>query len=86
VANFILIFREVEIQWEESEKIQKKCARMSYRNAIQNLVTKVRVTGTLIERNPEHQYQLLTEEKLDETGDQLQHSSRKFLKRLAQKI
>jgi hypothetical protein len=40
----------------------------------------------LIARKPEHQHQLLTEEKLDETGDQIELSPRKFLKLLAKEI
>jgi hypothetical protein len=55
----MLIFCEVELQWKESEKILKNSALISNRNTIQNLVNKVRVTGTLIERKPEQKDQLL---------------------------
>jgi transposase len=51
---------------------------------IQNLVNKVSVTGSLIERKPKREHRVLTEENLEEIGDRLEQSSPRFLKAVVQ--
>jgi hypothetical protein len=50
------------------------------RNTVHNLVSKVRTIGILIDMEPKHQHWILTEEKLDEFGAQLEHLPCKSLK------
>lgn len=49
------------------------------RQPIHNLVDKGTTTGVLIDWTQICQYWILTEEELDEIGDQLQQSSCKFI-------
>jgi transposase len=48
------------------------------------LVYKLRTTGLLIDTKQKHKRRLLTEEKLDDIGARLEHTTRKSLKCLAQ--
>jgi hypothetical protein len=41
--------------------------------------------GLLIDKKPKHKRRVLTEEKLDDVGTRLEHTSRKSLKLLAQR-
>lgn len=50
------------------------------RNSVNNLVNKVRMTGMWIDRKPKHQHWILTEEKLDDIGAQLEQLPCKSLK------
>jgi transposase len=50
---------------------------------IQNLVNKLRTTGLLTDKKQKHKRRGLTEEKLDDIGARLEHTSKNSLKRLA---
>jgi transposase len=54
------------------------------RETVHRLVNKVRWTGSVLDRKAESKRRVLTEEKLDEIGAQLEHTPRKSLRRLAQ--
>jgi transposase len=58
--------------------------RVPSRQAIHNLVNKVRSTGLLIDKKQKHKRRVLTEEKLDDIGARLEHTPTKSLKHLAQ--
>jgi hypothetical protein len=47
-------------------------------------VNTLRTTGLLIDKKQKHKRRVLTEEKLDDIGPGLEHTSRKSLKRLTQ--
>jgi hypothetical protein len=49
-------------------------------------VNKLRTTGLLIDKKQKHKRRVVTEEKLDDIGARLEHTPRKSLKSLAQKI
>jgi transposase len=54
------------------------------RQTIHNLINKLRTMGLLIDKKQKHKHQVLTDEKLDDIGARLEHTSRKSLKHLAQ--
>jgi hypothetical protein len=56
--------------------------RVPSRQTIHNLLNKLGTTGLLIDKKEKHKCQVLTEEKLDDTGARLE--PRKSLKHLAQ--
>jgi hypothetical protein len=57
--------------------------RVPSRQAIHNLMNKLRTTGLLIEKKQKYKHPVLTE-KLDDIGARLEHITRKSLNRLAQ--
>jgi transposase len=67
-------------------KFQRKFhdERVPSTQIIHNLVNKLRTTGLLTDKKQKHERQVLTEEKLDDIGNKLEHTPRKSLKRLAQ--
>jgi transposase len=58
--------------------------RLPSTQTIHNLVNKLRTAGLLIGKEQKHKRRVLTEEKLDDIGARLQHTTIKSLKRLAQ--
>jgi hypothetical protein len=58
--------------------------RVPSRQIIHSLVNKLRITRLLTDRKTKHKHRVLTEDKLDDTGARLEHTTRKSLKRLAQ--
>jgi hypothetical protein len=57
--------------------------RVPSRQTIHNFVSKLRITGFLIDKKQKRKRRVLTE-KLHDTGARLEHTPRKSLKRLAQ--
>jgi transposase len=58
--------------------------RVPSRQAIHNLVNKLRITGLLIDKKQKHKRRVLTEEKLDDVRARLEGTLKKSLKRLVQ--
>jgi hypothetical protein len=58
--------------------------RVASRQKIRNLVNKLRLTGLLIDKKETHKRRVLTEEKSDDIGADLNVHVEKSLKRLAQ--
>jgi hypothetical protein len=58
--------------------------KVSRRQTIHNLVSKLRTMGLLIHKKQKHKRQVLTVEKLDDIRDRPEHTPRKSLKPLAQ--
>ena len=58
--------------------------RAPHRYTFRKLVNRFRETGTVLDRKPQRTWHVLTEENLDEIGQTLEHSPRKFLSRLSQ--
>jgi transposase len=57
---------------------------VKYGQTIHNLKNKFRTTGLLIDKKQKHKGRVLTEDKLDDIGARLEHTSRKSLNRLVQ--
>jgi hypothetical protein len=57
--------------------------RVPSRQTIHNLVNKLRSAVLSIDKEQKYKCQVLTEEKLDDTGARLEHTPRKSLKHLA---
>jgi hypothetical protein len=80
------------VKYETVRKCQRKFRRkfryerVPSRQTIHNLVNNLRTTELLMDKKQKHKCRVLTEEKLDDIGARLQHTStsRKSLKRLAQ--
>ena len=58
--------------------------RAPHRDTVRKLVNRFREKGSVLDRKPQRTRHVLTEEKLDEIGQTLEHSPRKSLSRLSQ--
>jgi transposase len=58
--------------------------RVPSRQTVHSLVNKLCTTGLLIDKKQKHERRKLTEEKLDDIGARLEHTTRKLRKHLAQ--
>jgi hypothetical protein len=73
------------VKYGSASKCWRKCrrkfgdVRVPSRQAIRNLVNKLRTTELLIDKKQKHKRRVLTEEKLDDTGARLEHTPRKSL-------
>jgi hypothetical protein len=56
------------------------------RQIVHNLVNKLRSTGLLIDKKQKHKLGVFAEEKISGIGAIIEHTSRKSLKRLAQRL
>lgn len=55
-----------------------------HRDTVRKLVNKFRDTGSILDKKRRVKRRVLTEEKLDEVGERLEHTPKKSLRRLAQ--
>ena len=60
--------------------------RAPHRDTAHKLVNRFRETGSVLHRKPQRTRHVLTEENLDEIGQTLERSPRKYLSRLLQKM
>jgi hypothetical protein len=67
-------------------KLRCKFCDVPSRQTIHNLVNKLRSAGLLIDTKWKCKLQVLTEDKLDDTGATLEHTPRKSVKCLAQRL
>jgi hypothetical protein len=77
-------------KYGSARKCLRKCRRkfgderVPKKQTIHDLGNKLRSTGILTRKKQKHKRRVLTEEKLDDTGANLEHTPRESLKRLVQ--